>query len=322
MGAPSQMGSSSTLLFTHPECLDHDTGAGHPECSERLSAVLAALRQPDFAALQWRQAPLAQEGALLRAHSSRHLAALEASIPERGWAALDPDTIISPGSGSAARRAAGALIAAIDAVMAGEGRNGFCAVRPPGHHAGRSTAMGFCLLNNIAIGALHARHHHGLQRIAVIDFDVHHGNGTQEIFEDDAELFFASTHQGGAYPGTGQATERGIANNIVNLPLPAGAGSRQWRQAMQTGLLPALRQFAPDFVLISAGFDAHHADPLAQLALTEVDFRWGTEEICRVAAEFCHGRVVSTLEGGYDLDALALSAAEHVRGLMAEIAVG
>jgi acetoin utilization deacetylase AcuC-like enzyme len=223
---------------------------------------------------------------------------------------------MSSGSADAALRAAGAVIAAVDAVMAGRLANAFCAVRPPGHHAERGTAMGFCLFNNIAIGALHARWAHGLRRIAVIDFDVHHGNGTQDVFFNDANLFYASTHQFPLYPGTGAATERGIAGNIVNLPLPPGADSVAFRLAMTKSILPALQSFEPEFILVSAGFDAHRSDPLGGLCLDESDFAWATSAICGVAAQHCCGRVVSALEGGYDLGALARSAAAHVRALM------
>jgi acetoin utilization deacetylase AcuC-like enzyme len=316
------MGESMTVLFTHPDCLEHDTGPGHPECSDRLRAILDALAAEEFAALEWREAPLAAEEALLRVHTQRHVDMVKEAMPAKGWSALDPDTVVSVGSLQAALRAAGAITAAVDMVIGGHADNAFCAVRPPGHHACRTGAMGFCLFNNIAIGALQARAVHGLRRIAVVDFDVHHGNGTQDAFEDDPDLFFASTHQGGAYPGTGWASERGVADNIVNLPLRAGAGGDIWRQAMGEFLLPRLAAFAPELILISAGFDAHQADPLAQLNLHSDDFHWGTEQICRVAARSCGGRVVSTLEGGYDLPALAASAAAHVRALMASVAVG
>lgn len=311
-----------TVLFTHPACLDHDTGPGHPERPDRLRAVLAAFEAEEFKDLQREEAPLAEEKQLLLAHSVRHVDGVRQRMPASGLAAIDPDTIVSPGSWEAARRAAGAVVAAVDLVMAKRAPNAFCAVRPPGHHAERTGAMGFCLFNNIAIGALHARQLHQVQRIAVVDFDVHHGNGTQDMFENDPDLFFASTHQAGAYPGTGMAAEHGIANNIVNVPLPAGTGSEAWRAAMSGSLLPALKAFAPDLILISAGFDAHYDDPLASMRLTAEDFGWGTELICKVAQECCGGRIVSTLEGGYHLKALADSAAAHVRALMASVAVG
>jgi acetoin utilization deacetylase AcuC-like enzyme len=229
---------------------------------------------------------------------------------------LDGDTSLSPGSGEAALRAAGAVAAAVDAVAAGESANAFCAVRPPGHHAEPATAMGFCLFNNVAVGAHQARSAHGLRRIAVMDFDVHHGNGTQAMFERDPELFYASTHQMPLYPGTGSVGETGCGN-ICNAPLPPNAGSAEFRAAMSRRVLPALVAFAPDMLLISAGFDAHRADPLANLRLEEADYAWATDELLDLAARHCGGRVVSTLEGGYDLDALAASAAAHVGRLMA-----
>jgi acetoin utilization deacetylase AcuC-like enzyme len=310
-----------TLLITHPACLLHDTGPRHPESPDRLRAVLQALSSDEFAALQRLEAPLAEEAALLRVHTPSYFALIREHMPRDGLAALDLDTIVSPGSWEAALRAAGAVTSAVDRVVTGEARNAFCAVRPPGHHACASRAMGFCIFNNIAIGAMQARHRHGLQKIAVVDFDVHHGNGTQEMFERDPGLFLGSTHQGGAYPGTGWESERGVAGNIVNLPLPAGSGGEVWRRAMSEILLPRLRAFGPELILISAGFDAHKDDPLAQLRLTAEDYFWGTREICKIADAVCRGRVVSTLEGGYNLAALAESAAAHVRALMAEIAV-
>ena len=306
-----------TVLFTHSACLEHDTGPGHPECPDRLRAVLDALNEEDFRTLRREEAPLAEEAHFLLVHSVRHVDGVRQRMPRNGLSAIDPDTVLSPGSWEAARRAAGALVAAVDLVMAGQAKNAFCAVRPPGHHAERTGAMGFCLFNNVAIGALHARGVHGVKKIAVVDFDVHHGNGTQDIFEQDPNLLFLSTHQWGAYPGTGAAAEHGVANNIVNVPLPPGTGSEAWRAAMSGSVLPALRAFAPELILISAGFDAHAADPLAQMRLTTEDFAWGTARICEVAAACCGGKIVSTLEGGYDLDALAQSAAAHVRALMA-----
>lgn len=305
----------STLLFTHPACLKHDPSPGHPESPARLAAVLAALDAPEFAGLIRREAPRAERAWIERAHPGDFVERLLAVIPKSGYAAIDGDTILSPDSGEAALRAAGALCAAVDAVMAGEGSNAFCAVRPPGHHAEAAVAMGFCLFNNVAIGALHARAAHDCERVAVVDFDVHHGNGTQAMFERDRNLFFASTHQSPFYPGTGLASERGVGN-IVNVPLRAGSGSAQFRAAMSATVLPALVAFQPNFVLISAGFDAHRDDPLAGLRLTDEDFAWATREILDVARKSCAGRVVSTLEGGYDLHAVATSASAHVRALM------
>lgn len=306
----------ATLLFTHPACLRHVPGPHHPESPARLAAILAALETPEFAGLIRREAPLAERGAIERVHPADFIERQLAAVPQSGYAMIDGDTILSPGSGEAALRAAGALCAAVDAVMAGEGVNAFCAVRPPGHHAEPTHAMGFCLFNNVAIGALHAHVAHGCERVAVVDFDVHHGNGTQAAFEHDARLFFASTHQSPLYPGTGMANEHGVGN-IFNAPLRPGAGSAEFRHAMGEIVLPALMDFQPDFILISAGFDAHRDDPLANLRLDEDDFAWVTREILRVAKSNCAGRVVSTLEGGYDLAALAASASAHVRALMA-----
>jgi acetoin utilization deacetylase AcuC-like enzyme len=307
----------TTLLATHAACLDHDTAPGHPESPARLRAVLKALDAPEFAALDRIEAPLATRDQLLRVHPAAHVDAVLAAVPDSGYGRIDADTIVSPGSGAAALRAAGALVAAVDAVLGGNADNAFCAVRPPGHHAEPMRAMGFCLFNNVAVGALHAMRAHGLNRVAVMDFDVHHGNGTQALFEHEAELFYASTHQSPLYPGTGALFERGIANNILNAPLPPGAGSDAFRDAMTASVLPAIRKFRPEMVFVSAGFDAHAADPLAQLALTTDDFAWATRQLCALAGDLCDGRVVSTLEGGYDLAALAASSAAHVRALMA-----
>jgi acetoin utilization deacetylase AcuC-like enzyme len=309
----------ATGLISHTACLGHVTPAGHPERVARLEAVLRALGQPEFHALVRIDAPQASREALLRAHTVAHVEAiLGAEIAEGRFGYIDGDTSMSFGSREAALRAAGAVTAAVDAVLAEDLRNAFCAVRPPGHHAERDRAMGFCLFNNIVVGALHAQAVHGLARIAVIDFDVHHGNGTQDIFFSHPNLFYASTHQSPLYPGTGAAAERGVLGNILNVPLPPGAGSEQFRAAFERSILPALSAFSPEFILVSAGFDAHRADPLAELSLVEDDFGWATREICAIALRTCSGRVVSALEGGYDLDALGRSAAAHVRALMEE----
>ncbi|HXV22719.1 MAG TPA: histone deacetylase family protein [Alphaproteobacteria bacterium] len=307
----------STLLVTHPAFLAHDTGADHPERPARLKAVLSALDREEFSGLRRREAPQASLEQVARVHPPGFVDRVIEAMPQTGYVAFDADTICSPGSAEAALRACGAVIAAVDAVAGGEVRNAFCAVRPPGHHAEPMQPMGFCIFNSIAVGALHARAAHGFARVAVIDFDVHHGNGTQTVFERDADLFFASTHQHPLYPGTGGRGERGVANNIVNVPLPPHAGSQEFRGAMERDVLPALRAFKPDFVLISAGFDAHRADPLANLEFEDADYRWVTERLVETAEEVCGGRLVSTLEGGYDLAALASASAEHVRALMA-----
>ena len=306
----------TTLLFTHPACLDHDPGRHHPESPARLRAVLDALADPEFARLERREAPEAALEDLLRVHSRPHVERLLHAVPKSGHVGIDADTILSPASGAAALRAAGAVVAAVDAVVAGEADNAFCAVRPPGHHAEPARAMGFCLFNNIAVGALRARAVHELHRVAVIDFDVHHGNGTQAAFETDDGLFYASTHQSPLYPGTGSASETGVGN-IVNVPLRPMSGSSQFRAAMTQRILPALDAFRPELVLISAGFDAHRSDPLAQLMLNEEDYTWVTEKLIEIAYRHAGGRLISTLEGGYDLPALGASAAAHIRVLMA-----
>jgi len=306
----------ATLMFTHPACLEHDPGEHHPESPARLRAVLAALKAPEFGALARREAPVAEIADIARVHPRDFVEAMLAAVPETGYAGVDADTILSPGSGKAALRAAGAVVAAVDAVVAGEASNAFCAVRPPGHHAEPDRSMGFCLFNNVAIGAARARAVHGLARVAVVDFDVHHGNGTQAAFERDPSLFYASTHQSPLYPGTGARSERGVGN-IVNVPLPPMAGSTEFRRAVEASILPALDAFAPDLVMASAGFDAHRRDPLAQLMLVEDDYAWVTERLLECAERHAGGRLVSTLEGGYDLAALGASAAAHVRCLMA-----
>jgi acetoin utilization deacetylase AcuC-like enzyme len=305
----------TTQLYTHRACLDHDPGSHHPESSARLQAVLAAVSGPQFTALDRREAPEAGLGDLLRVHSRRHVEHILGAIPKSGHVAIDADTVLSPASGEAALRAAGAVAAAVDSVVAGEADNAFCAVRPPGHHAEPDRAMGFCLFNNAAIGALRARDVHGVERVAVVDFDVHHGNGTQARFEADGTLFYASTHQYPLYPGTGAARETGVGN-IVNVPLRPMSGSALFRLAMTGQVLPALDAFRPGLLLISAGFDAHKSDPLAQLMLDEADYVWATEQLLEIAGRHAQGRVVSTLEGGYDLSALATSAAAHLQVLM------
>jgi acetoin utilization deacetylase AcuC-like enzyme len=277
---------------------------------------MGALEAEKFQSLDRRQAPKATVDSISRVHDRDYVQAVLDAIPEEGTRALDSDTRVSPGSGEAALRAAGAICAAVDAVVGGEARNAFCAVRPPGHHAEPEIPMGFCLFNNVAIGAAHARAEHGLNRVAVVDFDVHHGNGTQAMFWNEPEMFFASTHQSPLYPGTGGAEEHGASNNIVNVPLAPMSGSAEFRTAMTETVLPALEAFEPDMILVSAGFDAHAADPLAMLNLQDEDFSWVTAEILRVASICCDARLVSTLEGGYDLQALARSTAAHVDALL------
>lgn len=305
----------STALITHESCSGHVTPGGHPEQVARLRAVLTALESPEFQDLVRVEAPRASHEAILRAHSQKHLDRVLDAIPDDGFTSIDSDTFASPGSLEAAYRAAGAVIAAVDMVLDDEVGNAFCAIRPPGHHAERDRPMGFCLFNNAAIGALHAIEARGLARVAIIDFDVHHGNGTQDIFEADARVFYGSTHEWPLYPGTGAEHEVGMGN-IVNVQLPAMTGSMEFREAFELGVIMPMARFRPDLIIISAGFDAHGDDPLANLLLHELDFAWATEQLCRQAKELCAGRVVSTLEGGYDLDALRRSTATHVRALV------
>jgi acetoin utilization deacetylase AcuC-like enzyme len=306
----------TVLLLTHSACLHHDPGAYHPECPDRLRAVMRALEAEEFAGLLRDEAPQATVEHLTRVHPPGYVEAILGIRPEPGdHVALDADTVMSWGSAEAALRAAGAAVAGVDAVCKGEVRRVFCATRPPGHHAEPGRPMGFCFFANAAVAARHAQAAHGLGRVAVVDFDVHHGNGTQACFEADATLFYASSHQSPCYPGTGDASETGVGN-IVNAPLPPGADGVAFRVAWERELLPALDVFAPDLLIISAGFDAHARDPLAQLRVREADFAWLTEELCRIADRHGGGRLVSLLEGGYDLDALASSTATHVRVLM------
>ena len=304
----------TVLLYTHAACLAHDPGPGHPESPARLRAVLEALDADRFAALDRIEAPRATRAQLERAHHAELVADVFASAPREGYARLDPDTAMSPESLEAALRAAGAACAGVDALIDGRAQRVFCAVRPPGHHATPDTAMGFCLFNNVAVGAAHALAR-GLQRVAIVDFDVHHGNGTQDIFWNDARVLYASTHQWPLYPGTGAREETG-AGNIVNAPLAPRSGSAEFRTALRETVLPALHAFRPQLVMISAGFDAHRLDPLADLALEAADYAWVTGELVEIAQKYAHGRLLSTLEGGYSLSALRDSTAAHVAALM------
>ncbi len=305
----------ATALFTHPDCVLHEMGPGHPESPARLKAILAALEASGLAArLAIREAPLAAREHLERVHDAAHVDLIFESAPGRGYARLDPDTSMNASSLSAALRAAGAVVAATDAVMNGEARTAFCAVRPPGHHATPSRAMGFCIFNNVAIGAMHAIEAHGAKRVAILDFDVHHGNGTEDAFHDDPRVMLCSTFQHPYYPYCGADSGN---DHIINVPLPAMTDGRGFRDAVQSAWIPALERFAPEVVFVSAGFDAHRDDPLAYLELADEDYTWVTQKIVEVAARHARGRVVSTLEGGYDTGALARCVVEHVRVLEA-----
>jgi len=306
----------TTALITDGSALEHVTPPGHPEQVARLLRVIAELDDPKFHALERIRAPVAGVDDLLRAHPEGHITAIRDAAPAQGWAQIDADTFMSPGSLEAAMRAAGAGVRAVDMVLTGKASNAFVAMRPPGHHAEETTAMGFCLFSNVAIAARHALEHHGLSRVAIVDFDVHHGNGTQDVLQAESRTLFCSTHQMPLFPGTGHAHETGAHNNVINVPLKAGDGRAEFEAAMEGTILPAAYEFAPELVLISAGFDAHAADPLANLMLREADFAWITHRLCDIADAHCGGRVVSTLEGGYDLDALAASVAAHVEVLM------
>ena len=306
----------TTLLLTHPAGLAHEMGPGHPECPDRLRAVARALEAEAFQHLVRDVAPMAERDAVLRVHPQAYVAALERAAPQSGYVQLDADTVMCPGTMEAAWRGAGAATRAVDEVFAGHVANAFVAMRPPGHHAERATPMGFCFFNHAAIAARHAQAVHGAERVAIMDFDVHHGNGTQDIFWDDASVLYASTHQMPLYPGTGALGERGTHDQIVNAPLRAGDGGDVFRDAMETAILPRIEAFRPDLLIISAGFDAHRRDPLANLRLETADFDWATGKLMDVADRCAKSRVVSLLEGGYDLEALASSTAAHVRRLM------
>jgi acetoin utilization deacetylase AcuC-like enzyme len=308
----------TTCLYVNPAFVEHQTGPHHPECPARLVAVEAALAGDGFRALDRVVAPPAGNAQLSLMHPQSQIDQVLTSEPVHGLVHLDADTVMSPGSGQAALCAVGAVCAAVDAVIAGQARNAFCAVRPPGHHAEADRAMGFCLFNSVAIAAEHARVAHGLSRVAVVDFDVHHGNGTQSLFWDREGLFYGSTHQYPNYPGTGTPDETGAHANIVNATLAPGTGSAEFRTAMTDRILPALDAFGPELVVVSAGFDAHWRDPLAQLNLDEDDYAWVTAELMAVADSHAGGRLVSALEGGYDLEGLAASVAAHVTQLMTE----
>jgi acetoin utilization deacetylase AcuC-like enzyme len=308
----------TTLILSHDQCLGHIADVSHPERADRLRAIDRVLQHEAFSGLRRAEAPLGRMTDIGRVHSLAYIEWIRRKCPREGVVNIDRqgDTLMSPESWNAALRAAGAGAEAVDQVMTGAVQNAFCAVRPPGHHAEAERPMGFCIFNNAAVAAVRARVAFGAERVAVVDFDVHHGNGTQSMFWADKGLFYASSHQDRFYPYSGNASETGCANNIVNVPLRAGAGSKEFREAYRSVILPALDTFAPDLLIISAGFDSHKDDPLGGLSLDEDDFRWVTERLAEIAAAHARGRIVSVLEGGYNLRALAGSVAVHVLALM------
>ena len=306
----------TTAFYSHAACIEHEPGPRHPESPDRLRAIYQRLSCEEFESLSRRQAPEVAPTVIELMHDPAYVTKILECVPSEGFKAIDPDTYMSPGSGEAALRAIGGVCEAVDLVLTGLADNAFCALRPPGHHAERDKAMGFCFFNNVAIAARHAQAKHGIGKVAVIDFDVHHGNGTQHMFERDPTLFYASSHQFPAYPGTGAASETGVGN-VFNVPLSPGTGTTAFRAAYTDIILPALTVFNPDLVMISAGFDAHTRDPLCQLNVATEDFAWVTEELLQIAAKCCEGKLVSTLEGGYDLQALSDCVAVHVRAMMA-----
>ncbi|WP_201861052.1 histone deacetylase family protein [Microvirga soli] len=306
----------STLYIAHPASLDHQTPFGHPERPDRIRAIERALEKERFTSLIREQAPMAEMESLALAHPEDHILRLRDISPREGIVRIDEDTVMSPGTYEAALRGAGGAVLAVDEVMTGKARNAFVAMRPPGHHAERIRAMGFCFFNNAAIAARHAQRKHGAERVAIFDWDVHHGNGTQDIFWSDATVLYCSTHEAPLYPGTGALSETGDHGTIVNAPLAAGEGSEAFREAVDTVIAPRIDSFAPDLIIISAGFDAHWRDPLASLNLTESDFAWATQKLMDLADRHCGQRIVSVLEGGYDLEGLAKSTAFHIDALM------
>lgn len=304
-----------TLYYHHPDFLLHETGDGHPECADRLKVIEAALQADDFSDLIRLSAPLGTEQQICLIHPSAHIEQIITAIPQQGKHYLDADTVVAPGSKNAALRAVGAVCDAVDKVMNDQANNAFCAIRPPGHHAEPEQAMGFCLFNNIAIAAEYARLHYQLKRVAIVDFDVHHGNGTQAAFYAQPAVLYVSSHEMPNYPGTGYPTETGVGN-IINVPLAHGETGESFRQKYTNIILPALHHFKPELLLISAGFDAHKDDPLSSTLLIEDDFAWLTRELINVADAHCQGRIISALEGGYHLPALAASVAVHVQTLL------
>lgn len=306
----------TTLLISHPSSLRHVTPPGHPERADRIRAVQQALEDERFALLQRVDAPEGTLAEVALCHPAAYAQAIVDAAPQEGMVQVDADTIMSPGTLSAALHGVGAAVHAVDEVMTRRATNAFSAMRPPGHHAESDKAMGFCFFNNAAIAARHAQKAHGAERVAIVDWDVHHGNGTQEIFWGDASVLYASTHEMPLYPGTGAPSERGEHGTIVNAPLRAGDGADAFRDAFESAILPRLADFRPDLVIISAGFDAHWRDPLANINLKEADFTWATQKLMELADRHAGGRLVSLLEGGYDLEGLSKSTAAHVMALM------
>ncbi len=306
----------TTLFVSHPSSLEHDAGPGHPERPDRIRVIESAFEHERFQMLRRMQAPGLDREALLRVHPTRYIEAIEAAAPAEGRVRLDDDTVMSQGTWAALSHGVGGAVAAVDEVMRGGAQNAFVAMRPPGHHAETARPMGFCFFNFVAIAARHAQAAYGAERVAIVDFDVHHGNGTQDIFWSDPSVLYASTHQMPLFPGTGAINQRGEHNTIVNAPLSAGDDGAVFQEAMTTRLLPRIEAFAPDLIVVSAGFDAHHFDPLGGLNLVESDFAWVTTQLMDVAERRAKGRIVSILEGGYGLDGLAQSAAAHVQALM------
>ncbi len=306
----------TVALFMHEDCLNHITPEGHPEQVARLRRIAEALGSPDFDALDRRAAPLGEDADIALCHPQSYIDRIASAVPDEGRARLDEDTWLSAGSMTAARRAVGGAIAAVDAVLDGSAQKAFVAARPPGHHAETATPMGFCLFGSIAIAARHALERRGLSRVAVVDFDVHHGNGTQDLLWNEARALFIGSHQSPLWPGTGRASETGAHGNVMNIELAPDSGGTEMRAAYEAEVFPALEDFKPELLLVSAGFDAHARDPLAQLNWQTDDYVWLTERLCDVAARHCGGKLVSLLEGGYDLDALAQASAAHVGALL------
>jgi acetoin utilization deacetylase AcuC-like enzyme len=306
----------STLLISHPACLDHLTPLGHPERPDRVRAIEAALEDEKFQSLARTEAPQAELETIALCHPMDYVEQIRDAAPREGLVQIDSDTTMSPGSFEAALRAAGGAVLAVDEVFAGRTSNAFVATRPPGHHAETARPMGFCFFDNVAIAARYAQKRYGIERAAIMDFDVHHGNGSQDIFWSDRTVMYCSTHQMPLYPGTGAADERGAFDTIVNAPLKPGDGGDAFRTAMESRILPRLGEFEPELMIISAGFDAHMRDPLADLNLVEADFVWATQKLMEIADRYAGGRLISVLEGGYDLQALGRSAAAHVLALM------